>query len=250
MKTGVAKTLSTTRRAPTACASSATAPMSITSSVGFEIDSRKAALVSGRKAARHWSRSVPSTKRHLDAEARQQRLDDVEARSEQRARRDDVVAGPELAEQRAVHRRHAGRGGEGVLGAFERRHPLLEHPHRRVAVAGVDELVGAGGDEARLGGRRVGVDEALGQEDRLGGLAILAAAGAAVHHPRPRAPVFAHPPRRPRPVPSLDPRLPAPGSGGLSEAAGGGQCAARCCHQPVIAPPSGINSLLLYLAEW
>ena len=250
MKTGVAKTLSTTSRAPTACASSATAPMSMTSSVGFEIDSRKASPGVRAEGGAPLVEVGAVDERDLDAEARQQRLDDVEARAEQRARRDHVVAGPELAEHRAVHRRHAGRGGEGVLGAFQRRHPLLEHAHRRVAVAGVDELVGAGGDEARLGGRRVGVDEALRQEDRLGGLAVLAAAGAAVHHPRPRAPVCAHPPRRPRPVPSLDPRLPAPGSGGLSEAAGGGQCAARCGHQPVIAPPSGINSLLLYLAEW
>ena len=114
-----------------------------------------------------------------------------------------MVAGLELAEQRAVHRGHAGGGGEAVLGALERGHPLLEHPHRRVAVAGVDELVGAGGDEARLGGLGVGVDEALGQEDRLGGLAVLAAARPAVHQPRPRAPVSAHrhppvvcPPRR------------------------------------------------------
>jgi hypothetical protein len=42
--------------------SSATAAMSITSSVGFEIDSRNTAFVPGRIAARHWSRSVPSTK--------------------------------------------------------------------------------------------------------------------------------------------------------------------------------------------
>ena len=47
-------------------------------------------------------------------------------------------------------------------------------------------------DEARLGGRGVGIDEALGQEDRLGGLAVLAAPRAAVHQPRPRAPVVAH----------------------------------------------------------
>ena len=80
----------------------------------------------------------------LDAEARQQRLADVEAGAEERAGRDHVVAGLELGEERAVHRRHAGGGGEGVLGALERRHALLEHAHGGVAVAGVDELVGAG----------------------------------------------------------------------------------------------------------
>ena len=56
------KTLSATTTAPAACASSATPAMSTTSSVGFDIDSRKTSLVPGRSAARHWSRSVPSTK--------------------------------------------------------------------------------------------------------------------------------------------------------------------------------------------
>ena len=115
-----------------------------------------------------------------------------------------MVAGPKLAEQRPVHRRHARRGGEAVLGALERGHPLLEHPHRRIAVAGVDELVGPGGDETGFGGRGVGIDEPLGQEDRLGGLAVLAAARPAVHQSRPRAPVSAHqPPGHLRPAPSF-----------------------------------------------
>ena len=83
-------------------------------------------------------------------------------------------------------------GGEGVLGALERGHALLEHAHRRVAVAGVDELVRAGGDEARLRRLGVGIDEALREVDRLGGLAVLAAAGAGVHQPGPRAPLVAH----------------------------------------------------------
>ena len=58
-------------------------------------------------------------------------------------------------------------------------------------------------DEARLGGLGVGIDEALGQEDRLGRLAVLAAPRAAVHQPRPRAPVVAH--RLPRPPSSRRP---------------------------------------------
>jgi hypothetical protein len=36
--------------------------MSTSSSVGFDIDSKNTALVPGVTAARHWSRSAPSTK--------------------------------------------------------------------------------------------------------------------------------------------------------------------------------------------
>jgi hypothetical protein len=60
-KSGVANTLSTTSRAPAARAISATAAMSISSSVGLDGLSRKKARVSGRTAARHASRSGPST---------------------------------------------------------------------------------------------------------------------------------------------------------------------------------------------
>ena len=56
----MAKTLSTTTSAPTSWASRATAAMSITSSVGFEIVSKKATRVSGRSASFQASRSVPS----------------------------------------------------------------------------------------------------------------------------------------------------------------------------------------------
>ena len=74
-----------------------------------------------------WSRSRPSTSVRLDAVARQQRLDHVAAGAEQRPRGDDVVAGLDLAQQGGGDGGHAGRGGAGVLGAFQRAHPLLEH---------------------------------------------------------------------------------------------------------------------------
>ena len=59
-KSGVEKTLSTMSRAPASRAISATAAMSISSSVGFDGLSRKNALVSGLTAFRHASRSRPS----------------------------------------------------------------------------------------------------------------------------------------------------------------------------------------------
>ncbi len=60
---GVAKTLSTTTRAPASCASVATASMSTSSSIGLEGVSRNTACAPSASASRHWSRSAPSTKR-------------------------------------------------------------------------------------------------------------------------------------------------------------------------------------------
>ena len=117
--------------------------------------------------------------RHIHPEARED-VENVKARSEQLPRRHHPVAGLDQRHHRAVDGRHAGRCGEGVLGPFQRRHSVLEHPARRVAVAGIDELIGAGLLEPALGLFGAVVSEALGQEQRLGHLAILAAAGAGV----------------------------------------------------------------------
>ena len=105
----------------------------------------------------------------------------VKARAEERARRHHMIARPQHGGERAVDGRHARGAGEGGLGAFQCRDPVFEHAHSGVAVAGVDELILARLDKALLGGlgRRVG--EALGQENRLGHLAILAAADAVMH---------------------------------------------------------------------
>ena len=60
--TGVAKTLSTITSAPIRCAKSDSDLISITSSAGLEIDSKKTARVSAVIAACHCAKSVPSTK--------------------------------------------------------------------------------------------------------------------------------------------------------------------------------------------
>ena len=80
--------------------------------------------------------------------------------------RDDTTRSPvaEQRRQRDEHRRHAGCRREARLGALEQAQPLLEHRHRGVAVAGVDEVVdlvlegrlgllGRLVDEARRSGR-------------------------------------------------------------------------------------------------
>ena len=90
-----------------------------------------------------------------------------------------MVAGLDLAHQRERDRRHAGRGGARGLGAFERGHALLEHRDGRIGEARilVARLLAL---EARLGLRRAVVDVALGEEQRLRGLAELRAQGAGV----------------------------------------------------------------------
>ena len=79
-----------------------------------------------------------------------------------------------------MDRGHAGCGGAAGLGPLDQRQPLLQHCHGGVAEAGIlVVLIGAG--EGRLGLLGAVVDEAGGQEQRLGGLAELAALGAAMH---------------------------------------------------------------------
>jgi hypothetical protein len=73
-------------------------------------------LVPGRIAARHWARSVPSTKVTSTPVAAQHVLEHVKAGAEQRARADHVVAGAEHGHERARDGGHAGGGGEAVLG--------------------------------------------------------------------------------------------------------------------------------------
>ncbi len=81
-----------------------------------------------------------------------------------------MVACLEVTEHRRGNGRHAGCGRPCVLRAFERDHPLLEHPHRGVREAAVDEarlLV----LEAALGRLHRLVDIARGEEHGLAGLA-------------------------------------------------------------------------------
>ena len=118
--------------------------------------------------------------RRGDAETRQQLLDDVKTRAEQRPRGDDMVAGLELAHQRRGHRRHAAGGGARRLGALEQRHALLEHRDGRIGEARIDEARRVA-FEARLRLRHRVVEIALGEEQRLRGLLELRTHRAAVH---------------------------------------------------------------------
>ena len=178
-KSGVAKTLSTTSLAPALWAISATAAMSMTSSVGLVGLSRKKALVFLRAAFFHCSEVVAVDQRRGDAVARQQVLDDVAARAEQRLGRDHMVAGLEPGEEDRGDRGHAAGGRARGLGALQEPHALLEHGDGRVGVARIDEarLVAL---EAPLGLLGAVVDVALGHEHRLGVLAELRAQRSAV----------------------------------------------------------------------
>jgi hypothetical protein len=127
--------------------------------------------------------------RAFDAVARRQRLDHPAAGAEQGARGDDMIAGLQLAKKCRGDRRHAGCGGAGLLGTFERAHALFEHVVGGAAIAGIDIAVVLA-LEARLGSFRTVVGKALRQVDRFRHLAILRAQGAAVHERGGRAPVL------------------------------------------------------------
>ena len=105
----------------------------------------------------------------LDAPARQDLVEDHEAGAEQAAGGHHAVALRQQRAQGGEHGGHAGRRGEARLGALEQAQPLLERGHGRVAVARVDEAVVLAG-EGGLGASAAVVDEARGQEQRLGGL--------------------------------------------------------------------------------
>src|SRR3546814_11926355 len=85
-----------------------------------------------------WSSDVCSSDLPgLDAEARQQLGNDVEAGAEEGARGDHAVASLELRHQRGEDRAHPAGGRHADLGAFQQAQALLEHCPRRVGVARV-----------------------------------------------------------------------------------------------------------------
>ena len=128
----------------------------------------------------------------LDPVAGENFLKHIEARPEKSARGDHVIASAEHGGQGSGHRRHAGRGGKGVFGAFERGNAFFEHAHGRVAVSRVDEFVVAGLDKAGFGLFGAVIGKALCQKDRLAQFAILAPAGATVHGGGARVPFGVH----------------------------------------------------------
>ncbi len=82
------------------------------------------------------------------------------------------------AQQSRRHRSHAGRLHAAGFGALHERDALLEHLHGRVLQAGVGHALLLAG-EARRDGLGVVIAIARVQEERLAGLALLAAPGAA-----------------------------------------------------------------------
>ncbi len=116
----------------------------------------------------------------LDAEAAEHIVDNPAARAEGGPARNDMIAGRKLAEQGRRHRGHAGRLGAAGLGAFEQRDALLQHGSGRVLHARIDHA-GLFAREAR--GHRLGIVVAIArvQEERLAGLTLIAAPGAAAH---------------------------------------------------------------------
>ena len=104
-----------------------------------------------------------------DAPVLEDLLEDDDGRPEESARGDDTR--PRLHErgERGEDGGHAGRRRVAGLGPVEQAQALLEHVHRGVAVAGVDEAVDLA-LERGLGLGAGAVDVALGEEDRLRGL--------------------------------------------------------------------------------
>ena len=127
------------RRAMTRARFPRRAAMSMISSVGLVGLSRNAVLVFGPHRGAPGVEIRAVDQRRGDAEARQQLLDHVKTRAEQRLGGDDVVARFELAHQRGGDRRHAARGRARRLSALEQRHAAFEHRDRRVGEARIDE---------------------------------------------------------------------------------------------------------------
>ena len=117
----------------------------------------------------------------LNAEAGQHFFEDIEARTEQRAARYNVVARFQQRHQRTVDGSHTGGGRETSFNAFEVGHAVFEHRNGRVAIAGIDELVVAQLDEALLCLLGSVVNEALGEEDGFAQFVVFAAADTAVN---------------------------------------------------------------------
>ena len=94
--------------------------------------------------------------------------------------------------QRPADRRHAAGGGKGVLRPFKCCDTVFEHGDGGVAVAGIDEFIGAGLLKPCFGLFGAVIDEPLGEKDRLAHFTILAAARAAMNGLGARIPIITH----------------------------------------------------------
>ena len=127
---------------------------------------------------------VPAVdRRRADPPARQQIVGQPAARSKGGARRDDMVALIELAQQGRRHRRHAGRLRAARLSPLHQRDPLLQHLDRRVLQPRIGHT-GLVAGKARGDRGGIVISVAGGEEQRLAGLAMLAAPRAAAHRLR------------------------------------------------------------------
>ena len=91
-----------------------------------------------------------------------------------------------------MHRCHAAGGSKGIFSALQRRDTFFEHPRGRVAVAGINKLVIPRFDKPRFGSFGGWIDKTLGQINRFGHLAILAAPAALMHQFGAGFPSIAH----------------------------------------------------------
>ena len=153
--------------------------MSTRSRVGLAGLSRNSVFVFGRTAGAPGVEVAAIDEGRFDAESRQEFLDDVAAGAEEGTGGKHVVARFQLSDERRRDRGHAGRRRPRSLRALEGRHAGLEHRHGRVREAGVDEA-GLVPREAAFAFLGAGIDMALRQEERLGGLAELGAQRPAV----------------------------------------------------------------------
>ena len=119
--------------------------------------------------------------RQFDAKPLQHVLEDIEARSEQRAARHNMIASLQHRHQRTVHRGHTRSGGKSCLNALKVGHTIFEHSNGRVAIARIDKFVFTEFHKTGLCLFCGFVDKALRQKNRLGQFVILAAAGARMH---------------------------------------------------------------------
>ncbi|MNH18709.1 hypothetical protein D3C79_784240 [compost metagenome] len=108
---------------------------------------------------------------HLHAETLEVLLEQADRRTEHTLRHQHMVAGAAQRHHHGEDRRHAGRGGHGLLGTFHGRQALLEGTHGRVGVARVDVARRfAGKARGRIGGRAEHI--AGGQEQRFAVLGL------------------------------------------------------------------------------
>ena len=125
-------------------------------------------------------------KHRLHTVTRQQGGDDPVAGAEQGAGGDEAIAGFQMAEQGGMHGSHAGGGGATGLGAFEQGEATFEHGHGGVAEAGILVMLHLP-LERGFGLLGAVIDEAGGEKERLGSLAVSGALDSAMHEQAGRA---------------------------------------------------------------